>query len=564
MIHPAVFNTSKVFSKKGIRHVVLSPGSRNAPLILSFTRNPDFKVYNIIDERSAGFIALGMAQKLNQPVVLCCTSGTAVLNYAPAIAEAFYQQIPLIVLSADRPSEWQGQRDGQTIRQPGSLSNFVKKTFELPSEFTGKNTEWEYINKLNEAINLGEELPAGPVHINIPFREPFYPDENLIPEFDEHVKVIQAVSGNLEIDFSELVKEWNTYQNRLIVAGQCPRSLQITSELEALGDACAVVCDIISNCNPANAIRHQDLFLIPENQEQSENLRPHLLVTFGRSVISKNLKLFLRKNPPEAHWHFDKSMVQADTFQSITRMVKADFCDFLRTINLTVSAIGDFNQQLRVNYARKWSILDKKTNRNLTTALNEVGFCEFKAFGKVMQALPIECDLHLGNSMPVRYANFIQHIPIDVEVFANRGTSGIDGTNGTAVGSTLISDTTTVLLTGDLAFFYDRNAFFHHYDMKKLKIIVFNNHGGGIFRLIKGPAGLPELDQHFETRHNHSAKFSALEFGFDYYRADDEKSLEKALSEVFKKDNAPKLLEIFTEPELNQKLYHWIKNKVNE
>lgn len=564
MIHSTVYNTSQLLAKKGITRVVLSPGSRNAPLTISFARNPELDVYNIIDERSAGFIALGMAQKLKEPVVLCCTSGTALLNYAPAVAEAFYQQIPLIVISADRPSEWQGQRDGQTIRQPNALQNFVKRTVELPVDLQAKQAQWDYNNRLNEAINLATSEPQGPVHINIPFREPFYPSADEQLTFDEDIKVIEPITLDATFDFAQLIKEWNTYSKRLVVAGQGSYDAKMNYGLSALNEDAVVVADVISNVEARATIRYQDLFLAKATDELAESLKPDLLVTFGRSVISKNLKIFLRKNPPVAHWHFDEAMIHADTFQSMTRLIKADAADFFTEVNHHLSEADDFRTQVRKNFHQNWKVENEKINRNLLPVLESARFCEFYAFGRTITSLPSDTDLHLANSMPVRYVNFIQNLPEGTEVFCNRGTSGIDGTNGTAVGNALVSDRSTVLLTGDLSFFYDRNAFFHHYDMSKLKIIVFNNQGGGIFRLINGPSTLPELGRHFETRHSHSARFAALEFGFDYYKADDESSLDKALTEVFESNNVPKLLEIFTEPEINQTMYHLIKSKINE
>lgn len=558
MIHQTVFNTSKIFSVKGVRRVVLSPGSRNAPLTVSFARNPDVSIYNIVDERSAGFIALGMAQKSKEPVVLCCTSGTSLLNYAPAVAEAFYQQIPLIVLSADRPPEWQGQRDGQTIRQPGALREFVKKTFELPAQFTCADEEWEYTRKLNEAINLARTSPAGPVHINIPFREPFYPGADQQLSFDKQVYVIAPVDGPTAPDLDDLIKGWKKHNKRLIICGQQAFDPEISKKLKLLRDQAVVVSDVIANTG-VPAINHHDLFLANGSTKLLESLQPELIVSYGKSVIAKNLKLFLRKYPAVEHWHFDEAMVHADPFQGMTRIIRSDPKGFFAAVTETEETLDDFRLQLRDNFIQNWRIVDQKTNRELHRYLKKADFSEFTAFSEVMGALPGKTDLHLANSMPVRYANLIQGLAPGTEVFCNRGTSGIDGTNGAAVGNALVSDQVTVLLTGDLSFFYDRNAFFHHYDLSKLKIIVFNNKGGGIFRLISGPAQLPELEQHFETRHHHSARFTALEYGFDYHKADDQKSLVKALKEIFKHDNAPKLIEIFTEPEINKKVYQGVK-----
>ena len=559
MISQTVFDTSKILSLKGVTHVVLSPGSRNAPLTISFSRNPDIKIYNIIDERSAGFIALGMAQKLQQPVVLCCTSGTALLNYAPAIAEAWYQQIPLIVMSADRPPEWQGQRDGQTIHQVGSIGNFVKETFELPTETDHEDLAWEYSRKLNEAANLSTRLPQGPVHINIPFREPFYPQPNDQLAFSDHPRIISPHYSEPTPDLASLTEAWQHFDKRLIIPGQQPLNPQLNEALGKLTGEAVVIGDVISNVTGQAAIRHHDLFLASVEGKLAESLQPDLLVTFGKSVISKNLKIFLRKHPPREHWHIDEAMVSADPFQSMSKLIQAKPGSFLTAMADSKGDLSDFSFQIRKNFSQNWAVEDSKGERRLTEGFKNIEFSEFSAFAKVIKLLPQSIDLHVANSMPVRYANFIQGLPRGTEVFANRGTSGIDGTNGTAVGGSLVSERPTILLTGDLSFFYDRNAFFHQYDLSQLVIIVFNNGGGGIFRLIPGPSGLPELEQHFETRHNHSARFTAMEYGFDYYQAKDIAGVEKAMKSIVKRSKTPRLLEIFTDPETNHEVFTQVK-----
>lgn len=562
MIHPVVYNTSKVFSEKGVRRVVLSPGSRNAPLTISFARNTDIKIYNIVDERSAGFIALGMAQQLNEPVVLCCTSGTSLLNYTPAIAEAWYQGIPLIVLSADRPPEWQEQRDGQTIQQPGTLQHFVQKTFQLPVHYTTPDEEWEYSRKLNEAINLAQ-LNKRPVHINVPFSEPFYPSEDQTLNFSANTHIITAIAAPKNPDLQQVLDHWSQKNKRLVICGQQRLDQQLNKVLKNLEKQAVIVSDIISN-TPGPFIRHQDLFLSGASSELLESLQPELIISFGKSVISKSLKLFLRKYPAIIHWHFDEEMVHADPFQIMTGIIESNPLAFFEQVTHKEEVLEDFRSQLRDNFIQNWKVEDKQTNRSLLKALKQVEFSEFKAFRMVMEALPGKIDLHLANSMPVRFANFIQGLSPKTEVFCNRGTSGIDGTNGTAVGNVLASEQVTVLLTGDLSFFYDRNAFFHQYDLSRLKIIVFNNCGGGIFRLIGGPSQLPELEQHFETRHHHSAKFTALEYGFDYFKADSEMTLESALNKMFEQNNTPKLIEIFTTPETNKRVYQEVKEAIRK
>lgn len=559
-MNQTIYNISQIFSKKGVKKMVFSPGSRNAPLTISFARNPDIKIYNIVDERSAGFIVLGMALKSREAVAICCTSGSALLNYAPAVSEAYYQEVPLIVISADRPPEWINQRDGQTINQSNALANFTKGFFQLPVDLNHEDSQWEFNRKINEAINLATSPPFGPVHINIPFREPFYPTTETKLDFGD-VRIIENGLINRSFDFTSIKNQWLEFSKKLIVIGQTENKEEIIASLKAIKNA-TIVSDIISNCEGNNHVKTHDLFLSNATDEQLDSLRPELLITVGKSLISKNLKLFLRKYKPKEHWHFEDTDQISDTFKTLSHHFKVEEKDALVAISLFTEK-DDFSEQLANNYKQNWLTLEKRTQQAIEQTIKVQPFSDTTGYYTICQNLKSKIDLHLANSMAVRYANFFQYaLANNIEVFANRGTSGIDGSNGTAVGNAIIGDKPVVLLTGDLSFFYDRNAFFHQYNLSKLKIIVFNNGGGGIFRLIKGPAAMPELEQHFETRHTHSAKFTALEYGFDYHIAKDQNSLQSALELIFKDDKTPKLLEIFTDPTINDESFTNLKKAV--
>lgn len=556
-----VFNISQIFAKKGVKRIVLSPGSRNAPLTLSFARNREIETYNIVDERSAGFIGLGMALKSKSPVALCCTSGSAMLNYLPAVSEAYYNSVPLIIVTADRPPEWLDQRDGQVINQTNALANFVKSSFSLPVDLSHEDAQWEFNRKVNEAINLSMAPPFGPVHINVPFREPFYPSENVELKFDD-VRIIHQPNGKHSNISKEVLEKWKGFKKKLIVIGQHIPDDQLNKVLDESSNS-VIVTDITSNVDIKNKITVHDLFLANINEDQLQSLKPDLLITTGKSLISKNLKNFLRKYKPEEHWHFEDTDHISDTFKTLTHQFKNSLSSFLE--ELTVSGNGDaFTQQIEANYLQNWEILDSKTQKETNDTISKQAFSEVKSYLEVMKSLPQNIELHLANSMAVRYANFFQQGIKVEEVFCNRGTSGIDGSNGTAVGNAIISDKPVVLLTGDLSFFYDRNAFFHDYDLSNLKIVVFNNKGGGIFRLIGGPSSLPELEQHFETKHSHSAKFTAIEYGFDYHKANDEVSLKKGFNAIFKDDKTPKILEVFSEPDMNTKCFNQLKQEISK
>ncbi len=561
MIHQVVFDTAELLYRKGVRHVVLSPGSRNAPLTLSFSRHPKLKIFSIVDERSAGFIALGIAQNTNTPVVLCCTSGTALLNYLPAIAEAYYQNIPLIVLTADRPPEWIDQRDGQTINQVNAAANFVKGFYQMPVSLDHTDAAWEYNRKLNEAYNLASNS-KGPVHINVPFREPFYPGNDQKLKYSDDIRIIKTHPAQQELHFTpDLNTIWQQSKRKLIVVGQHAPDPDLEKTLNSLTKrySIPVVTDVISNMHDPLFIRYQDHFLSKLDEKQAEALKPELLITCGKSTISKNLKLFLRKYKPKHHWHFEESDQIADTYKTLTRHFRSPLLLFLKNLPGPEKAGSTFDDQLRANHSQAWRMLDEKVIEKLNL-IEKSEFSEYQASYAVSKAIPKGFALHLANSMPVRYANLLRQTHPGISVYCNRGTSGIDGTNGTAVGHALSSNNGVVLWTGDLSFFYDRNAFFHHHDLQNLRVIVMNNQGGGIFRLISGPKSLPELESYFETRHKHSARFMADEFGFDYFAAHDEKSLDEGLKQLFGGSAKKKILEIFSEPSTNEEVYNKIKN----
>lgn len=554
------FDTSEICRLHGVKHAVFSPGSRNAPLSISFSNNKKIKTHVIVDERSAGFIALGIAQQTKSPVVLCCTSGTALLNYGPAIAEAYYQHIPLIILSADRPPEWIDQLDGQTIRQQNVFPQYTKGFYQLPVDVDHPDGHWEYQRKISEGILLASSGKQGPVHINIPFREPFYPEKAENLAFSSDVKEIQNYPADKILSKTHanaLLDLWNSFEKKIIVLGHgmlTETEIQLLEHL-ATKNHVPVVNDIISNGHGiTGAVLHQDLFL--QQRDAGDQLSPELVLMIGQSVISKNLKLFLRKTKA-AIWKIGPEISFADPFQQLGKTIEVEVSNFLKLISKGSPQPKDFIDN--------WQSVDLDIKSRLQK-LNELPYSEFSSFWEVLKKLPADCELHLANSMPVRFANFIQEIDPTVRVYANRGTSGIDGTNGTAVGHALSTNRKVVLLTGDLSFLYDRNAFFHGYDLSNLVVIVFNNFGGGIFNLIPGPLNLDEdtRNNHFLTPHSKDMKLVALDAGFSYLKANDDITLDLSLAELFHSGKKPKLLEIQTDHKINQKVYFEIKKQINE
>jgi 2-succinyl-5-enolpyruvyl-6-hydroxy-3-cyclohexene-1-carboxylate synthase len=617
----AVFNIAEICAQHGITDVVLSPGSRSAPLTLAFARHPAYRgrLRVVPDERAAAFIGLGIAQATRRTVVLVCTSGTAGLNYAPAVAEAFFQQIPLLVLTADRPPEWIDQLDGQTIRQRNLYGAHAKGTFDFPADTSHADAKWHGERLINEAINLTQTGPAGPVHVNIPLREPFYPKAGEEMAYEQNVKIIRDDHSNTILPPAEILdlrRQLREAGRVLVVAGQQPENPTLTAALYEFAEArqVPVVADSIANVGDVPAVRRQDIFLAGLSKEAKEALKPDLLITFGQSLISKALKLFLRDAAPAQHWHLQPSGEVADTFRRLTRIVRVqpavffqqlavfDTKDYNRDVAPTVLKTDDhnrsegsnpsFSENVRmgqkliegsnpilstradqgsnpigaITSAFTWQQADAAAARFLDGFFATKGqpFNEFAAMRHALAALPDGTALHLANSMAVRYANILG-LPRgpQIEVFANRGTSGIDGCNSTAVGAALAQPQRPVaLLTGDVAFFYDRNAFWHNYPTPNLRVVLFNNHGGGIFRLIDGPRQQPELDEFFETRQALTAENLCRDFELRYLPVASLEELAAALPVFFAAESGAAVLEIFTDSKTNAAFFEEYRTAV--
>ncbi|MEM8566831.1 MAG: 2-succinyl-5-enolpyruvyl-6-hydroxy-3-cyclohexene-1-carboxylic-acid synthase [Bacteroidota bacterium] len=542
----AIFNLIEICAKHGLERAIISPGSRNAPLTIALARNPKIKCRSISDERSAAFIGLGIAQQLKKPTILCCTSGSAAFNYAPAVAEAFYQQIPMLILTADRPPEWIDQYDGQTVRQNDIYGQHVKKSFSIPVDLETPAAEVHAYRIMNEAINSTMDFPQGPVHINIPFREPFYPEDEIkiVPESQVKVFKTEGITNSVT-DWEEIKKAWAKFSRKVILGGQASKVSDLQEPLVRLfkDHKVPVLGDVVSNLHGIDeVIAHTDLFLGGDKKGLHESLKPDLLVTFGKSTISKNLKLMLRKFSLQEHWHVQENGDVADTYNSLTKIIRTDPKIFFKELSQEHPSI-DFSSQKQENYCNIWLIEERKARRVIPQFFEKNPWSEIGMVYHVLKKIDHDTHVHLANSMAVRYANFVGIAKPNTEVFANRGTSGIDGSTSTAVGVAFESKKINLLVTGDVAFFYDRNAFWHNYELKNLRVLLLNNNGGGIFRMIKGPNQLPELEEFFETKQSLTAESLAKEFGLDYFQCDRASKLNNYVDQFLENDGKGKIFE---------------------
>lgn len=564
--YQAIINIAEILAQHGIKQVVLSPGSRCAPLTIAFVRHPEIKTRTITDERSAAFIAMGMAQQLNEPVALLCTSGSAGLNYYPAIAEAYYQQIPLLVLTADRPPEWIDQADGQTIRQRNMFANHIKASYELPTDYSHPDAVWQIERTVNEAINMSTAYPPAPVHINLPFREPLYPPKDFEMIFDKNVRIIKEVQSEPTLSenaWEEVLNEWKQAEKILVVGGQDRLDIHLTAALENLN--LVLINDIIANFHYlTNAITFHDIFLA-KKEIQEELGKADLLITFGKSIISKNLKQYLRNYKPKQHWHIQEAGNVPDTFKNLTEIIRCKPSYFFLNLD-EKQKVNDLTKKNRADYQKSWQEINTKISNQIypffeKQSLISSSFSELEVVFAVM--FRTYDNIHLANSMTVRYANYLNNsilkLSNNIEIFSNRGTSGIDGCLSTTVGHALANpEKMNTLIIGDLAFFYDRNGLWHNYLLENLRIIVLNNHGGNIFKMIDS-GGMPEADEYFVTKQSMTAERTTLDAGMEYFYANNRTDFQEIMKTFFEKSGKAKLLEIETDSETNMKVLNEYK-----
>ena len=543
MIYPKIplaQNIIQILEAKGIHNIIISPGSRNAPLTIGFVNNPFFKCYSIVDERSAAFFALGIAQQIQKPVVVVCTSGSALLNYYPAFAEAFYSEIPLIVISADRPFDKIDIGDGQTIRQHNVFENHSLFNANLSEESSIENDI--LINTaLNKALTIN-----GPVHINVPFEEPLYETTTTLITKSK----IEIPEYNLEEsieNWSELLSIWQSSKKKLVLVGSLfPNSIndEITDWL-ANETSIIVMTEATSNWHHHNFISSIDSFITPFSTNEYENFRPELLVTFGGMIVSKRIKAMLRTYQPKHHWHIDTNRWY-DTFCCLNDKIQQHPNSFLKTLKSKV-------QISEGNYLTEALQIKDNRIKKHTEYLKSIPFSDFKVFELIISILPKSIQLQVSNSSAIRYVQLLE-IDKSIEVFCNRGTSGIDGSTSTAIGAAVGNEKPTVFITGDIGFFYDSNALWNNYIPSNFKIILINNGGGGIFRILPGHSETPVFNTFFETNHQLTAENLAKMYRLNYKFANDEKSLESELKKLFLDNSSPTILEVFTPTKVNDKV----------
>ena len=538
-----------------VRNIVLCPGSRNTPLTHTIANHPFFTCHAVTDERSAGFFALGLSLNGGKPAAICCTSGTALLNIHPAVAEAYYQQIPLVVISADRPAAWIGQMDGQTLPQPGVFGSLVKCSVDLPEIHTDED-RW-YCNRLvNEALLELNHHGKGPVHINVPISEPLF---RFTTEELPEVRVIERYQGLNVYDkaYDDLIARLNRYTRRMMVVGQMNLIYLFERKIcKQLYKHFAWLTEHTGNRTvPGIPIKNFDaiIYSLPEGSAEQARMLPELVITYGGHIVSKRLKQLLRKHPPKEHWHVSLDGKVCDTFCALTTVIEMDPFEFLEKIAYLM-------ENKPTDFPRRWETLAKQLPEPT------FAYSQMAAIGALIKNIPAEASLHLANSSTVRYAQLFP-IAETVEVCCNRGTSGIEGSLSTAVGYAYLSKRLNFVAIGDLSFFYDMNALWNASVRPNLRILLLNNGGGEIFQSLPGLEMNERTHRFVTARHTTTAEAWATARGFRYTAVHDTDELLAAMADFTQptETDAPLFVEVFTDKaedvRLLKEYYHSLRKK---
>lgn len=513
--YPQMLLLQEYLEKAGVEEVIACPGSRSAPLTLTISREGRCKVRSVLDERSAAFFALGLAKASGKPVAVITTSGSAVANLFPAVTEAFFSQVPLILLTADRPPEAAGNKLGQAIWQHEIFGKHVLFSVSLPHPDGQATTFQTWKGQLNRALRCAL---SGPIHLNFHFSEPLYPDQNLPRRIEDQLTYEKAIHPNSIID-QEIIGLWKNAESRLIIIGETlhhDNQLKDTILKLEKSDSVLVIKDPLSNMG-------SEPFELIESA-LSQMPVPSFLVTMGGCLISKRLNNYIKSIRPKIHIHFGTELGDADPWGHITHRFNGSPMALLQeTIQGGNAPVYKFTKS-QTTFGDEWN--------------------ERNASGLIFQHIPLGSHFFVGNSMPVRWAA-IHGVNPSLKISANRGCSGIEGVLSTAIGMANHENGLFTLMIGDLSFFYDSQSLFIEVPPENLRIIILNNGGGGIFRRIEGPSNLPECETLFALKHQRTAKWIAHEAGIDYFPVQNLEGLRQVMKTFWARQGKARLMEVF-------------------
>lgn len=550
---PAARLTAELLAAYGVREAVTCPGSRNAPLIVALDAHPGISTTVVVDERSAAFIAMGKALQSGRPVAVVCTSGSALLDTAPAAAEAYYRHVPLIIISADRPKEWIDQDDSQTIRQPGALDAVTKGSFNLSDEPESDRIRLRYHERqLNDALDLALRSPRGPVHVNVEFDTPLNDVSYHLP-FARKIDVVRPSPLLSRTDARALAAETKG-RNVMIVAGFMEPNQKINRAVDRLGNKMNVVllAEAQSNIHSSapNIIQNIDATLRSLSAEEKAQMAPDLVITLGGAILSRHIKDYLRNLPSVEQWHIGAQPYCVDSMLHLTRRIEIEPA---RALPALVAAMRPAAEG---NYVQSWVMASEREARFTEEMSRDLPWTDFKAVAMVEEALNRRyprVNVHLSNGTAVRYFQLFDYSAIH-RIDCNRGVSGIDGCTSTAIGAATAYSGMTVLVTGDMSAQYDLGALACGCVPSRFRMVVLNNGGGGIFRFVKSTKNLPQLETHFAAHTCLPLRELALGFGFSYFEASSTDGFISVFDEFMASSNKPAILNLVTPPALSAEI----------
>ena len=549
---PGVRLIAEICRQKGIVYAVFSPGSRSAPLVIAFSQIAEIECIVVPDERVAGYFALGLAQQTQKPVAVICTSGTAVLNLGPSLCEAYYQHIPMLFLTADRPVEAEERGENQAINQAFLFREMTRASYDVDADVTDAVRLENLGRQVERGIDESMKPVPGPVHLNIRMNEPLY---EFTSEPDTKFEILKTAGEKSEapaVSIKEFQEQLNKSTKRLIVIGMHQpdeTSLEKLTLLSRREDTVVLIETASNAAEISGAISNYDGCLDLIDIKHLSDFIPDVVITLGNQIISKKLRQLLKANKPLYHW--DVSPYGEHR--------KHDIFDIPTNVNpitekelLGVMMASEYGQS---DFSKQWHSLSKHSGSLTDKYLRQIDFCDLTVFELLANAYPTKAHVQYGNSTPVRYSNIFCHGP-SVRINSNRGASGIDGSVSTACGAAWATRQLTICVVGDVSFFYDSNALWNNCLSPDLRIIVINNSGGNIFRLLNGPTKVGDFEKFFETRHNLSAKYLAEMYAIPYYFCDHQERLEKILATFFLPHNGKAaILEIKTDGTLSAEVY---------
>ena len=520
----------------GIGHAVVCPGSRNAPIVHNLNECPQVKCYPVTDERSAGFFALGMAEQLQEPVAVVVTSGTALLDLAPAVAEARHRHLPLVVISADRPMAHIGQQMGQTIDQPGALSRFTMMDVNLVEPHDAL-TRWHCNRLANEAMLATRR--GGPVHINVPYDEPLF--NFTVPALPVE-RIIKSMTATVdETALLGIFSHFKDVQRPMLIIGQMPRGVVTRELVESLSSHVAVLVEALGA--DAGGVPFDHLL---QQVEHEDDYVPDAVIYMGGTLVSKRIKAYLRRLEGVPMTQVSADGEIHDTFGHLTQIINCEPQVALHSL----SRVLDGEKKTANAFALRWNKALHQERMHLDSFRPD--FSQMLAVKLALRSVSesgIPFVLHFANSQPVRMANLFarQH------VCCNRGVNGIEGTTSTAAGCAAVTDDRVLCVTGDLSFFYDQNALWNSNLGGNLRILLLNNGGGGIFAQLPGLEASPARDTMVAASHTTHADGCCAQHGIAYRAAYGSEDLYSGITWLIQDDSdCPRLLEVVTSNISNQ------------